>query len=157
MGQPLQLLKTTIVSDWIDYNGHLYDGHYAVIFSKAVDELLVKVGLDAATRDATRRTIYTLETHVRFLREVKLGRTVAITAQVFEIDGKRARVFLEMHDGDVVAATSEQLLMSIDQSGDVPRSAPWLEASAAILAGLRDEHAGLAVPDCAGRGIALRR
>ncbi|MDQ0472448.1 thioesterase family protein [Labrys wisconsinensis] len=155
----MHLLRETVRPEWIDYNGHLYDGYYAVIFAKAVDEFLEHVGLDADTRASTRRTIYTLETHVRFLREVKLGAPLAVTAQLLEVDAKRARLFLEMHDTarDILAATSEQLLMSIDQSGEQPRSAPWLETSAAILEDLARQHAGLPVPEAAGRGIAIRR
>ena len=76
-----------------------------------------------------------------------------------EIARKRARVFLAMHDTarDILAATSEQLLMSIDQSGDPARSAPWLETTAAILDDLVKQHAGLPVPEAAGQGIAIKR
>lgn len=153
------LTEGTIRPDWIDYNGHLYDGYYAVIFAQATDEFLVQAGLDEATRTLTRHTIYTLETHVRFLREMKLGAPYRIEGQVLDLDGKRVRLFLTMHDPDrgLVAATSEQLLMSIDQSGDAPRAAPWLEGSAARLKALADDHAGLPVPEGAGKGIAIRR
>jgi acyl-CoA thioester hydrolase len=157
MSEPLPLYETKIIEDWIDYNGHLYDGYYAVLFARAVDEFLIKVGLDGPTREATRRTVYTMETHVRFLREVKLGERVAIAALVLEIDTKRARLFLEMHRDGILSATSEQLLMSIDQSGEVPKVAPWLEPTAAVLTQLRRQHATIAVPDAAGRGIAIRR
>ncbi len=157
MSEPIPLYEATIIEDWIDYNGHLYDGYYAVLFARAVDEFLIKVGLDGPVREATRRTIYTMETHVRFLREVKLGERVAIAAVVLEVNGKRARIFLELHRDGILSATSEQLLMSIDRSGEVPKAAPWLESTAAVLAQLQREHAAIPVPDAAGRGIALRR
>lgn len=172
----MELLRETVRPEWIDYNGHLYDGYYAVVFARAVDAFLVLVGLDETTRRATRHTIYTMETHVRFLREVKLAAPLAVTAQVLEVDAKRARLFLTMHDlgrdrdghaaapGEaadpgraLIAATSEQLLMSIDQSGEAPHSAPWLAETAAILDRLAAGHAGLPVPEAAGRGIAIRR
>jgi acyl-CoA thioester hydrolase len=157
VSEPMPLTETTILEDWIDYNGHLYDGYYAVLFARAVDEFLIKVGLDGAVREASRRTIYTMETHVRFLREVKLGERVAIAALVLETDEKRARIFLEMHRDGILSATSEQLLMSIDQSGEVPRAAPWLASTAVVLAQLQRQHAAIPVPDAAGRGIAIRR
>jgi hypothetical protein len=39
----------------------------------------------------------------------------------------------------------------------VPKAAPWLEPTAAVLTQLRRQHATIAVPDAAGRGIAIRR
>lgn len=154
----MQLLDETVRPEWIDYNGHLYDGYYAVIFAKAIDEFLPRVGLTPAVRETTRHTIYTMETHVRFLWEVKLGTPLSVTAQVLELDAKRVRLFLSMHDKvrDIVVATSEQLLMSIDQTGEA-HSAPWLPESARILEGLRKEHAALPMPKDAGRSIAIKR
>jgi acyl-CoA thioester hydrolase len=154
----MQLLDETVRPEWIDYNGHLYDGYYAVIFAKAIDEFLPRVGLTPAVRETTRHTIYTMETHVRFLWEVKLGTPLSVTAQVLELDAKRVRLFLSMHDKvrDIVVATSEQLLMSIDQTGEA-HSAPWLPESARILEGLRNEHAALPMPKDAGRSIAIKR
>jgi acyl-CoA thioester hydrolase len=155
----MHLLDETVRPEWIDYNGHLYDGYYAVIFAKATDEFLIRIGLDAETRSSTRHTIYTMETHVRFLNEVKLGAALAVSAQILDADHKRARVFLEMRDTDrsILAATSEQLLMSIDQSGETARSAPWLDKTAAILERLVAEDAGRTPPAGAGQGIAIRR
>jgi acyl-CoA thioester hydrolase len=155
----MHLLDETVRPEWIDYNGHLYDGYYAVIFARATDEFLIRVGLDADKRAATRHTIYTLATHVRFLREVRLGAALSISVQLLEADHKRVRVFLEMHDVDrqILAATSEQLLMSIDQSDGEARSAPWLDETAAILARLVAEDATRPVPGAAGQGIVIRR
>ncbi|GLS18345.1 4-hydroxybenzoyl-CoA thioesterase [Labrys miyagiensis] len=154
----MHLIDETVRPEWIDYNGHLYDGYYAVIFAKAIDEFLIRVGLTPAMRESTRHTIYTMETHVRFLWEVKLGTPVSVTCQVLDLDAKRVRVFLSMHDKvrNIAVATSEQLLMSIDQAGEA-HSAPWLPESARILEGLRQEHAALPVPKDAGRSIAIKR
>ncbi|MDQ0392512.1 thioesterase family protein [Labrys monachus] len=155
----MHLLDETVRPEWIDYNGHLYDGYYAVIFARAVDVFVERIGLTAEVRQATRHTVYTLETHVRFLREVKLGAPLAVACQVLEVDAKRVRVFLSMRDTsrDVLAATSEQLLMSIDQGGEAPKSAPWLAESGTILAALAREDAGLPLPEGAGRSIAIKR
>ncbi|MDT3380370.1 thioesterase family protein [Labrys neptuniae] len=154
----MHLLDETVRPEWIDYNGHLYDGYYAVIFAKAVDEFLPRVGLTPAVRETTRHTIYTMETHVRFLWEVKLGTPVSVTCQVLDLDAKRVRIFLSMYDKvrNLVVATSEQLLMSIDQT-EQPHAAPWLPQSAAVLEGLLKEHATLPMPKDAGRSIGIKR
>jgi acyl-CoA thioesterase FadM len=156
---PIPLTEDRVREEWIDYNGHLYDGYYAVIFAQATDAFLIRIGLDEAVREATRHTIYTLETHVRFLREMKRDAPFRVEAQLLELDGKRVRLFLTMHDiaRNILAATSEELLMSIDQSGEAPRPAPWLDSTAAILAELMANDAALPLPEGAGKGIALRR
>ena len=153
------LVEGKVRPEWIDYNGHLYDGYYAVIFANAADAFLDRVGLDHRRREETRHTIYTLETHVCFLREMKLGALYSVEGRIIDHDHKRVRLFLTMRDTErgIVAATSEELLMSIDQSGEEPRSAPWLPATAAILGDLARGDASLPVPEAAGKGIAIRR
>ena len=154
----LVLFNKPVAAEWIDYNGHLNDGYYAQIFSWATDEMLIRIGLDAATRTSTKRTIYTLETHVRFLSEMKLGEEILVRCEVLERDVKRLRLILTMHNrsrGDVVAATSEQLLISVDQSGDSPKTAAWLPSVEAAIAAM--PVATTPWPDHIGRGIALKR
>jgi acyl-CoA thioester hydrolase len=155
----MRLCEGRVKPDWIDYNGHLYDGYYAVVFAHATDAFLDRIGLDQATREASRHTIYTLETHVCFLSEMKLDAPYAIDGQIIDHDHKRVRLFLTMRDTarDVVAATSEEMLISIDQSGEAPRSAPWLARTASILRELAAVDAGLPIPEAAGKGIAIRR
>jgi acyl-CoA thioester hydrolase len=153
----VHLLSETVGPEWIDYNGHLYDGYYAVIFARATDAFLVRIGLDADGRASTGRTIYTLETHVRFLREVKLGASVDITAQLLGLDHKRVRLFLNMQNGAILAATSEQLLICIDQTFEPPRSAAWPGPTESLLTELWARDAALPAPVGAGQSIALKR
>ena len=35
-GSTLPVLETTVVSDWVDYNGHMNDAAYAIVFSRSV-------------------------------------------------------------------------------------------------------------------------
>jgi acyl-CoA thioester hydrolase len=155
----MRLAEGRVRPDFIDYNGHLYDGYYAVIFAEAVDAFLDRIGLDAAGRAATGRTLYTLETHVRFLSEMKEGAAYAIDGQILDHDHKRVVLFLTMTDParGLVAATSEELLMSIDTAGETPRSAPWLPAQAEALAAFAAADAGAPRPEAAGKGIGIRR
>ena len=36
-GAALPVLETTVVSDWVDYNGHMNDAAYALVFSRSGD------------------------------------------------------------------------------------------------------------------------
>jgi acyl-CoA thioester hydrolase len=154
---PLPLGRWTVQPDWVDYNGHLNDAYYAVVFSRAVDALMDRLGLDAAGRTATGHTIYTAALMIRYVREVKMGQPLDVDVQVLECDAKRLRVWLAMRHGEGghVVATSEQLLLSIDSSG--PRTSLWPPAVGEAVAALTASHAGMPVPPEAGQGIRLHR
>ena len=42
---PLGTGGHTVPADWIDYNGHMMDGYYAIAFTEATDALLDHLGL----------------------------------------------------------------------------------------------------------------
>jgi len=45
--------ESAVLPEWIDYNGHLRDAYYGLIFSESIDSLMDRVGLDAAYRART--------------------------------------------------------------------------------------------------------
>ncbi|MCV2869292.1 hypothetical protein OEW28_11720 [Defluviimonas sp. WL0002] len=50
--------RTSVRPEWIDYNGHMQDAYYGLVFSHAVDAFQDEVGFDAAYRKATGCTTY---------------------------------------------------------------------------------------------------
>ena len=144
---------------WVDYNGHLNDAYYLVIFSYATDGLMASIGLDAAGRKATGHTMYTLEVHLNYVQEVHEGVAVEVRTQILGVDAKRVHLFHTLHrqDDGTLLATNEQMLSNIDASNAQagPRTAPFVPAVAARLQALAQAHAGLPVPANAGRRIAL--
>lgn len=154
---PLELMRSRVARDWVDYNGHMNDACYCIVFSRAVDEFMAYIGVDEAYRTNTRYSIYTLETHVCYLQEVREGEPLLLTLQLLENDAKKARVFLRMLHAETRAplATSEQLLLHVDQS--VSRAAPFPATVAAKVAALAEAQRTLPLPERAGQGIALSR
>ena len=154
---PLSLYKTRVKPEWVDYNNHLNDGYYLVIMSLGTDAFQDLIGMSDAERRATRTTIYTLEAHVNYLREIKEGEEVEVRTQLIGFDQKRFQLFHTMHTarlGEEVAATSEFMLVNIDMSGE-PRSAPFRPEVAAKLAEIMAAHQALPLPANSGRAIAL--
>ena len=125
-GSALPVLETTVVSDWVDYNGHMNDAAYAIVFSRSVDALMDRVGLDAAARKRTGQTLFTLQMMLHYFKEAKEGDALAVSCQLLEHDDKRMRVWLDMTapGGERVAA-SEQLLISVAQSDGNARAVAW--------------------------------
>ncbi|MDH3228559.1 MAG: thioesterase family protein [Alphaproteobacteria bacterium] len=152
---PLCLHRATVKPEWLDYNGHMNEAYYVLVFSHATDAFMDFAGQDAAYRARTNTSIYTLETHVMYLQEVSGGEAVRVETQLLGHDEKRYRLFHCMYhaDGGDLLATGEHMLVHVDMGG--PKSAPFPPELMARLAAIRAAHAGLPLPDQAGRSIAL--
>ena len=154
---PLPILATTVRPDQVDYNGHMNDAAYAAVFSNAIDALMDWLGIDAEFRAAEGYTLYTLELHLRYLREAHEGAALAVEVQLLDDDAKRLHLFAAMRAPDTGArlATGEVMLMGIDRA--TGRSAPFPAAIAERVAALRAQHGADEWPDGAGRRIGIRR
>jgi acyl-CoA thioester hydrolase len=157
-GSTLPVLETTVVSDWVDYNGHMNDAAYAIVFSRSVDALMDRLGLDAAARKRTGQTLFTLQMMLHYFKEAKEGDALAVSCQLLEHDDKRMRVWLEMTaPGGARLAASEQLLISIAQTDGNARAAAWSFETKAALEALAKAQKDLPHPPGAGLGVALKR
>jgi acyl-CoA thioester hydrolase len=157
-GEALLIYETRVDAAWIDDNDHMSDAAYALVFSRAVDALMDRIGLDAGQRKASRRTLYTAQAMHRFFAEATAGDALAVSFRLLEHDDKRMRVWLEMSGRDGVAlAVSEQALLSIDRSGATPRVADWRAETRSALDALARAQRELAAPALAGRGVTMRR
>lgn len=107
------IYQTEVQDAWIDYNGHMQDAFYVLVFSYAVDALQDEVGFDAAYRERTGCTIYLLEDHKYFLREVKLGDQVTVETSVLGVDAKRFHLLAVMRCGDAAVAVSEMMELHV--------------------------------------------
>jgi acyl-CoA thioester hydrolase len=158
MTVPAALFTTSVDPAWIDYNGHMNDAYYALVFSRTGDRLLEAIGLETQGRDRTSRTIYTTTLTIHYHHEVTEGEALAANARVLEHDAKRLRIWFEMRNGEgTIVATSEQVYLCIDQSGEKPRAASFLPAQQSAIAAIAAQTADLPWPKAAGRGISLKR
>jgi acyl-CoA thioester hydrolase len=154
----LPVLATTVVSEWVDYNGHMNDAAYAIVFSRSVDALMDRIGLDSAVRKRTGQSLFTLQMMLHYFKEAKEGDALAVSCHLLEHDDKRMRVWLVMTDaGGERLAASEQLLLSVALTEEGPRAAPWSFESRAALEALAKVQAGAPHPPEAGAGVALKR
>lgn len=145
-----------VYKDWVDYNGHMNDAAYAQVFSIAVDELMVKLGIDAEFRNQHHYSIYTLETHLIYLVEAHEGQQLDVTIQLLDHDKKRLHVFFEMRDTDGNRiATSEQMLMGMDM--DEGRPTPFPTPIADAIEQLAESQHDQTLPVEAGRTIGIRK
>ena len=155
---PLDVLHTTVAAEWVDYNGHMNDAAYALVFSRSIDALMDRIGLDAAARKRTGLTLYTVQMMLHYFNEAREGDALAVSAHLLEHDDKRMRVWLEMISaaGERLAA-SEQLLLSVLQNEAGAKAASWSFETLSALEALAHLHASLPRPALAGQGVALKR
>ena len=157
MAEPLSTYCSEVLPKWVDYNGHLRDAYYLLLFSLATDALMDQLGLDAAGRAATGHSLYTLECHLNFVHEVKLGQQVEVRTQILGHDAKRLHLNHSLHllGQAPQLAASEQLLLNVATA--LGRAAPFAETVHGKVAALARLHQGLPAPQFAGRAIRLAR
>jgi len=156
MHSALQTLKTPVIKEWIDYNGHLNDAYYLVIFTKATDRLQDYLGLTLEHIKSTGETLFTVESHLAYIQEIGLGKTVTITTQVLETDNKRIRIFHRMfNDDNELLATVEMLFLCYNLLAK--KVTNFSDMMMQSLAKIEADQVQAPWPDSAGKGIALKR
>ncbi|MGL5011388.1 MAG: thioesterase family protein, partial [Paracoccaceae bacterium] len=150
---PVEFARMQVLPGWIDYNGHMTESRYLFAGSETCDAFLRWIGADL---DYVKSgfSYYSAENHVRHLDEAKLGDALTGTVQVISFDAKRIRLFIRLLRDGVEVATVEQMLLHVDMA-----KGRACEAPAAILSRverLAAAHAGLGMPEGAGRAIGVK-
>lgn len=151
MSGALTLYRTVVKPAWLDWNGHLNEGYYVVAFSEATGALYTHADIGPRFRDEDRRSFYTVEAHVRYLREVPEGTALHVVTRVLAAAGKRLHFCHEMRrddDGSTIA-THETLALLVDT--DSGRTVAMDGAVLGRLGPLVTEDR----PDWVGRAISL--
>ena len=150
--QPLASHTTTVLPDWIDYNGHMTEARYLEVFGYATDALLEHIGAGPAYV-STGRSYFTVETHIRHLEEANEGERLRVTTQMLGSDAKRIHLFHVLYrvSDSAVLATGEHMLLHVDAHAR-RASAAQGEVLRAVER-LTKAQAGLALPQGAGRAV----
>jgi acyl-CoA thioester hydrolase len=153
---PLRLHRTTVDPQWVDYNGHMSESCYLLVFGDNADAFFRFIGIDEKYR-AGGHSLYTVETHLHHRREVDEGEPLALSLRLLDHDAKRVHVFHEMfHETTgVLLATAEQMLVHVDSQAG--RSAPLPDDVSARLDSVHRAHAVLPVPDAVGKPMRIDR
>ncbi|GAA2624326.1 thioesterase family protein [Streptomyces axinellae] len=136
----------TVRAEWIDYNGHMSEAFYVLVFGHATDAMMDAVGLGPGYREESGCSLYTVEAHVRYLREVAEGTPLTLRTRVLGVDAKKLRFAHEMYAGPVESAesadvdegegepvaTSELFALHVGTEGSVPFPAEVRERFAAL-------------------------
>ncbi|WP_047866369.1 thioesterase family protein [Rubrobacter aplysinae] len=157
---PLRLHEAEVLPEWVDYNGHMSEAFYVLVFGHSTDALLNYIGMDAEYRERSRCSLYTLEAHVSYVREAREAEPLHVTTQLLDHDHKRAHLFHSMYHATDrrLLATGEVMMLNVDNTEPAgPRSAPFSEEISSTLKGIKASHDSLPLPEQAGRAIGIER
>ena len=153
----MDLWTGQVEPDWIDYNGHMNVAFYHMAFDRSTDVFLDNIGLGEDNVALAAGSMFALEDHMTYQRELEKGDPLRITLQLLDFDEKRVHYFLRMYhaEKDYLAATLEHLSIFIDMR--IRRSTRMPEAVHQALASLFKEHRHWDRPEEVGRVMGIRR
>ncbi|WP_309751230.1 thioesterase family protein [Novosphingobium sp.] len=153
---PLRLIAPTVENAWVDYNGHMSESCYLLVFGDQSDAFFRLIGIDEAYR-AAGHSLFTVQTMIFNLAEAHLGDRLDLSLQLLDADNKRLHIFHAMHNavsGELLA-TGEQMLVHVNMAAGKSSAMP-AELQRRVAA-IRAAHSALPAPPQAGSTIAIRR
>lgn len=149
--------RAVVRPEWIDYNGHMNVGYYVVAFDRATEAVCVHLGVGEAYRRRADASMFVVEAHLTYDREVLEGAPLAFRTRIVDHDAKRVHMLHRMFHADegYLAATNELMCLHVDLA--VRRAAPLPAPAQALVRDLAARHAASGPAAGAGRSIGIRR
>jgi acyl-CoA thioester hydrolase len=145
----LVVWREPVHADWIDYNGHLSEPYYVLVFGHATDAVMDEVGLGPEHRAGAGTSLFTVEAHVRYLDQVPPEAELEVRSWVIGATTKLLRIWHELWVDGTLRATEEVLGVHVDMGSG--RSAAFSDAVRRLVTA-----ATVAPPAEAGLAISLR-
>jgi len=154
---PIDRHREAVRPEWIDYNGHMNVAYYVLVFDHGVDVFFDLLGVGQSYRADRDCSVFAVESHISYLREVAVDDPLRVTTQLLDHDEKRLHYFLAMYharDG-FLAATCETLSLHVDMA--VKKAVPFPASVQDRIAAMMRAHGNMPRPDQVGRTIGIRR
>ncbi len=153
--EPLLLHEDKVRAEWVDEYDHMNLAYYVAVCDWGTYKFweLANDGRTLDERDGMEYAI--VETHVNYLREVRLGDELIVESQLLGFDKKRFHLFhtLRHAQQNFVSATNE--VMGLGFNLNARGIQPFSESVQARLAEIFEGQKSLPKPANAGRSIAI--
>jgi len=152
---PIDTSSGPVQAQRIDYNGHMSEAFYVLVFGFATDAFYESIGAGEEFRTRNKCSIYTLEAHINYLQEVAEGVPLRVSTQLLDADQKRMRLFHNLYRSDTGEhlACTELMLLYVDMN--THRAATFPDELNTTITTLCKQHAQLPQPKAAGASISL--
>ena len=149
----LKLHAEPLQESWLDNYGHLNEAFYLVPFSNASWAFQDHFDIGIPYFEKTGGSLYTAESHIRYLSEVRAPAHIEIESFALQCDAKKIHFAHIMRVDGTERATFECLGVHFDSKSG--RTSPMPESSQAAIAAAclpQDEW-----PDWIGRRISMSK
>lgn len=154
---PFDRFRTEIRQEWIDYNGHMNVAYYVLVFDRATDVFFDYLGIGLEYLKRTNNSTFSLESHVTYQGEVRLGDPVRITSQLLGVDAKRLHFLQRMYHAEKGYLASTLESVSLHVSLESRRAVSFPPDRQSFLERVAAAHGTLGVPEEAGRRVSMDR
>ena len=138
--------RERVQEGWIDYNGHVSEPYYVLVFGHATDAVMDAVGLGPGYRETHDASIYTVETHVRYLREVAADSELEVRSSVIGVTDKLLWIWHELWVDELLRATEEVLGLHVGRRRATPLPPDVLARARAALVRPPEQASGRIAP-----------
>src|SRR3981189_307042 len=90
---PLDIHRSTVLPEWVDWNGHMNVAYYVLAFDQASGAFMRNMGLGRPDVDGKLGMTFVPETHVPYDREMRQGAPMRFVTQLLERDAKRVHLY----------------------------------------------------------------
>jgi acyl-CoA thioester hydrolase len=146
-----KLHSEVLPDNWLDAYGHLNEAYYLVPFSNTTWRLQDHFGIGVDYFDETGCALYTLETHLRYLSEVRSPAVMDIETIILGFDPKKIWFAHQMLVEGNLCATGEFMVLHYST-----RESRTIEMPESVQAALTQAKVSTR-PVWAGRHISLQK
>jgi len=129
--------------------------YYVVIFDHATDVVFDALGIGEAYTESTGNSVFVVESHILYERELRSGGRVRVRSHVLGADAKRLHLAHEMLRADGAERAAMQEVLAIHVALAARRAASFPPERQVAIGECVAAHAQLPRPAGLGRRIAL--
>ena len=158
LSSPYRTKNQTVLSEWIDYNGHMNVAYYTLAFDKALDFFFEDVlNIGPSFVEKNKEGPFALKASYNYFSELLEGESFFVDISILDFDPKRVHVFGEMRKDKSLelSAVFETVLMNMDLSARKVKQYPdrVLELFNLFKSSLRKNK----IPEEIGKKITLKK
>jgi len=151
----IEVVKGTVLPEWIDVNEHMNVAYYVLAFDEAVDSLWEEFGITENYINVSNSSTFAVESHITWQRELAVNEPYLISSQLLAYDSKRIHQLMRMYHAEkkFLAATAEWLNLHVDL--DIRKVSPWPDAILERIAAFAERQGDLGWPSEAGKQMTV--
>ena len=155
--EPFKSSAGVVKPEWIDFNGHMTIARYLDAFTVGINDFYDFMQVGEQYRDEVGHSLFALENHSSYQRELCLGDPIVMTSQLLAFDKNKIRYFSRLLHGETMeqAAAVEMFVINVDMT--TRRAVNFQQSTLNRLEEVLSFHQKIPFPVEAGRAITLSK